>query len=225
MIKNNIDINNRLSKLYDENTEVFLRLYEKHFHDKAPRINLFGIIDEEQYNAEESTLVILKETHGWDNEDYNEGILYRSWLRDISRDGFPEDHHIRKHPQMWYNLGRYILYCSQFLNNNNKNYNSILDEPYSELIKAIGKCAITNVNKVRGKSSAKSEYNAMAGEPVVQETICKEIEIINPKIILFCGTNKPQMFKQKQNQIALCVYHPGARISTNKLLDRIKQQL
>ena len=94
-----------------------------------------------------------------------------------------------------------------------------------EAIAAIGKIAFTNVNKVRGKNASRKEYFQLADNPIVRELLKTEIEIVNPKIIVCCGTARsvfplPDSFSGK----LYIMPHPGARKSkTDMLIDRNKQ--
>lgn len=107
-VERNREINNELSKLYLESSDLLIKLWKEATKENAPeRINEFGIVDEERYDADNGILFICKETNGWDDEDFNNKLYFRNWMHDITKNGMPEGHHIRKHPQMWYNIGRW----------------------------------------------------------------------------------------------------------------------
>ena len=107
-IKKNNEINERLRNLYLRYTDAFLVAYAEAFRaDPPPRINEFGIINTRKYDADNGILFIGKETNGWSDEDFNRGILFREWMRDISLNGFDGHGHVKRHPTIWYNMGRW----------------------------------------------------------------------------------------------------------------------
>lgn len=66
----------------------------------------------------------------------------------------------------------------------------------------------------------------MAKTSVVREVLQKEIEIINPKVIVCCGTG--WVFDRCiQNYSGKVIYmpHPGARLNTKEMLVRLKKQI
>lgn len=67
----NRKINAALSTLYERYSAAYLTAYIKAFRDENPpeRINEFGIIDEERYDADNGILFVAKETNDWDNKD------------------------------------------------------------------------------------------------------------------------------------------------------------
>jgi hypothetical protein len=219
----NRDINERLSKLYLSYSDAYLKAYTDTFKDSAPppRINEFGIIDVNKYNADKGILFIAKETNGWDNETFAKEIHFRDWMHGISTEGVSGKGHIQKHPTMWYNLGRWAMILS----------NPELDLQYirsckSEALKAIGEIAFTNINKVRGKNKSKHEYYTLAYADISGEILRKEFEIIKPKIIVCCGTYNEVMHHAPDYQhIAIKMPHPCARISCERMLSRIVEHL
>lgn len=219
--KDNALINARLRNEYDATTENFLKLWSNAFDEKPPiRMNEFGIIDIHQYDTENGILFIGRETNGWDDEDYKNGCLFRDWMREISQDGLDGRGHIKHHPNMWYNIGRWIM----LLTEPGRPITSIANAK-KEAIAAIGKIAFTNVNKVRGRNSSGKEYFQLATDPFVKELLKKEIEIINPKTIVCCGTARP-VFPLPDNFSGefYVMPHPGARKSkTDMLVDLNKQ--
>ena len=90
----NQEINRQLDELYQSATEEFLWEYRRAFpNDPAPpsRLNRFGIIDTQRYDAASGLLIICQETRGWDNRDFGEDRLLRECLGAIAREGlFPE---------------------------------------------------------------------------------------------------------------------------------------
>ena len=234
--KNEI-VNAQLRNEYEKCTSSFLKVWEDTFKEKAPtRMNEFGIIDAERYDAENGILVIGRETNGWSNEDYENGCLFRDWMENITRNGLPKGKHVSKHPNMWYNLGRWLM---------------LIDRPETpieqlcsekdEAIRAIGKIAFTNINKVRGKNKIGKEYHTIASADISMELLKKEIEIINPKIILCCGTARyvlpvltefsgeiilmPHLEGVKSNIKILDMPHSGARKKTIEMLENLQEEL
>ncbi len=216
-------INNRLQEQYISVTDDFLAEWKQAFPSEvAPsRINEFGIIDEERYDTDNGILFIGKETNGWSNEDYENGCLFRGWMEDISRNGLEGRGHIKKHPNMWYNIGRWATLIEK------------PDAPLNEIasmrneaIRAIGKIAFTNVNKVRGYNSSRGEYQLLAYSPTVVEILKREIAIINPKVIVCCGTCRPvmQLIPEYKGKIIL-MPHSGARKKTIDMLLDLQKQL
>ena len=65
-IVRNQEINAQLSALYGKYTDSYLAAYISAFEDADPphRINEFGIIDEERYDADQGILFVAKETNG-----------------------------------------------------------------------------------------------------------------------------------------------------------------
>ena len=226
MIKpnDNAIINAKLSALYEEYAEDFLKEWVLAFPDDVEgppcRINEFGIIDINNYDSDNGILFICRETNNWENKHFAEGVLFRNWMHDIACEGLANRGHITKHPNMWYNIGRWIM----LLTEPERKPEEIVDVK-SEAISAIGKIAFTNVNKVRGKKVSKKEYFKLASNPLVKELLRKEIEIINPKIIVCCGTARPSFPLPKSFTGEVYVMaHPGARTGNLQMLLELKQQ-
>ena len=219
--KENALINARLKNEYDVATEDFLRIWSETFEEKPPfRMNEFGIIDIHKYDTDNGILFIGRETNGWDDEDYKNGCLFRDWMREISKDGLDGRGHIKHHPNMWYNIGRWVM----LLTEQGRPITSIADAK-EEAIAAIGKIAFTNVNKVRGRNASGKEYFQLAGNSFVKELLKKEIEIIKPRIIVCCGTARPIFPLPDIFSGELYIMpHPGARKNkTDMLVDLSKQ--
>lgn len=242
--KNEI-INAQLKIEYEKCTYSFLKEWERAFEkevqnghmEKAPgRINEFGIIDVDRYDAEKGILVIGRETNGWRNEHYKNGWLFRDWLEGITKNGLPKGEHISKHPNMWYNLGRWIM----LIENPDLSIEQLCTEK-DEAIKAIGKIAFTNINKVRGKNKIGKEYHTIASADISMELLKKEIEIINPEIILCCGTARyvlpvltefsgeiilmPHLNGVKSNIKMFDMPHSGARKKAIEMLEILQEEL
>lgn len=215
----NRDINKRLSELYLSYSDAYLKAYTEAFKDDThpPRINEFGIIDITKYDADKGILFVAKETNNWSNEDFIKGVFFRDWMYGISTEGVTGKGHVQKHPTMWYNLGRWAMLLS----------NPELDIGYirsckNEALKAIGEVAFTNINKVRGKNQSKDEYYALTRSAISGEILRKELEIINPKVIVCCGTYNEVIHHAPDYQhIAIKMPHPGARMSAVKMLNKI----
>ena len=242
--KNEI-INAQLKIEYEKCTSSFLKEWERAFEkevknghvEKVPdRINEFGIIDIDRYDAENGILVIGRETNGWSNKDYENGRLFRDWLEGITKNGLPKGEHVSKHPNMWYNLGRWLM----LIENPETPIEQLCGEK-DKAIKAIGKIAFTNINKVRGKNKIGKEYHTIASADISMELLKKEIEIINPKIILCCGTARyvlpvltefsgeiilmPHLEGVKSNIKILDMPHSGARMKTIEMLENLQEEL
>lgn len=227
-IKLNKDINKKLSELYTENTSEFLSVYKKAFKDtQAPdRINEFGIIDEECYDAEKGILVIAKETHGWNNNDFEQGLLFRDWLSNISKNGAIGNGHIEKHPTMWYNIGRWLL----TINNPTMSVEHI-SELKQETITELKTMAYTNINKVRGKGQSGTEYEKVAYSDIAGVVLREEISIIKPKVIICCGTWRPFCYHLNYEELEsqgckiLCMPHPTCRRNKVEMLKDLRSQI
>lgn len=215
----NHHINARLSEVYMRYTNKYLASYIEVFQDNNPpcRINEFGIIDEEQYDHENGILVIAKETDGWSNEDFANGLLFRDWLNDVVHNGLHD--HARRHPVMWYNIARWVSYI---VNPKQPIHNLADQYPIPE----IGKVAYTNINKVRGDTQSGIQYWRLANSDVSGELLREEIAILQPKIILCCGT-----YSEFTHHIphfegtTIKMPHPGARKSKLGMLESLTSQL
>ena len=179
----NRKINAALSALYEEYCADYLTTYIQAFGDGNPpeRINEFGIIDEERYDADNGILFVAKETNDWDNKDFQNGYFFRKWMNSITKQGLSG--HAKEHPLMWYNIGRW----ASLLDNPSQSIPA-LAEAKGEAIEKIGTIAFTNINKVRGKNQAKSEYASLAYSDISGMLLREELSIIQPKMIVCCGT-------------------------------------
>ena len=222
-VKKNIEINNKLSELYLQYTKQFLDAYAEAFNDPPPpRINEFGIINVEKYDADNGILFIGKETNDWQDDDFNNGILFRSWLCDISHNGLDGHGKVKQHPTIWYNTGRW---AEAILHPEKK-----LDEIISmkqDALSALGNIAITNINKARGDSSSKKEYYHIAYSDVAGEVLCKELEILAPKIIVTLGNFRTFCYHAQKSNIfnngttVVAMPHPSARKSAKEMIANI----
>ena len=220
--KDNAVKNARLATLYEKNTEEFLFAWSKAFMQSPPcRINEFGIIDIHRYDADNGILFIGRETNGWSDEDYVAGYLFRGWMRDIAQNGLEGRGHIKRHPNVWYNIGRWAL----LLQSHEKPIEDIMCLK-DEAIRALGTIAFTNINKVRGKNSIGKEYRELARADIVKKLIQEEVAIIKPKVIVCCGTwNQVAPLLSEYDGKILDMPHPGARTCTRTMLQKLKEQL
>lgn len=215
----NRNINKRLSELYLSYSDAYLKAYTEAFKDDTPpqRINEFGIIDITKYDADKGILFVAKETNNWSNEDFIKGVFFREWMYGISTEGITGKGHVQKHPTMWYNLGRWAMLLS----------NPELSLHYirsckGEALKAIGTVAFTNINKARGRNQSKEEYSSLAYSAISGEILREELKIIEPKVIVCCGTYDEFAYHAPEYQrIAIKMPHPSARMSAIKMLKKI----
>ena len=227
-IEKNKEINKKLSELYVEYSQDFLSVYTDAFEDSEPpcRINEFGIIDEERFDADNGVLVIAKETNKWHNWEFERNIFFRDWMSDITKTGLADRGHITKHPIMWYNMGRWL----KAIENPSANIDDIAWLK-SEAISQLGTMAFTNINKVRGGSSSRNQYAKVAYSEIVGTVLREEIEIIQPKIIMCCGTWRVFNYHlncevlEKAGCKVLCMPHPAARKGSKEMIEDLIKQL
>lgn len=217
------EINKKLSDSYRLHSKEFLEGYESIYHDsnKPSRINEFGIIDESRLDTKQRILVVAKETNGWSNEEFDEGVLFRSWMKEITQHGLEGHDHIRKYPTMWYNIGRWILLIQH------PDYDlTTLSKEKSSALTAIGTVAFTNINKVRGNNISGKAYRQMAYTDIVGKVLREELEIIQPDIVLCCGTFHPFQYHAPDYKGTIFdMPHPAARKSSLEMLNNLKQQI
>lgn len=219
----NEEINRQLDKLYQSVTEEFLWEYRRAFsNDPAPpsRINEFGIIDPQQYDADSGLLVICRETNGWDNQDFEDGYLLRECLGDIAQEGLPPS--VMPSARMWYNLGRWLT----LIEDPQRELSQLAREKESAL-PALGRVAFTNINKVRGEGASQGKYWKLVYTDVAKRTLQKELEILCPRKVLLCGTEWPfvNLAPEFDMTKALTMYHPGARKGVVEMLEQLRAQL
>ncbi len=222
----NQKINEALNRLYAEKTEAFLNEWKKHYgSDAVPnRINEFGIVDEEKYDAENGILFIAKETNGW---DFSEGVTFLTWLKDIAiKKDFPLDGIARKHPQTWYNIARW----TKLIQNPETDPNELICLK-KDALPALRSIAFTNISKVGGGSTSKDAFWSLVEsmreeDSVVFEILKKEIEIIVPKYIVLCGIQKDVLYCIEHSAKVIEMPHPSARtISKEAMLSMLRSQL
>ena len=217
----NRKINAALSALYEEYCADYLTTYIQAFGDGNPpeRINEFGIIDEERYDADNGILFVAKETNDWDNKDFQNGYFFRKWMNSITKQGLSG--HAKEHPLMWYNIGRW----ASLLDNPSQSIPA-LAEAKGEAIEKIGTIAFTNINKVRGKNQAKSEYASLAYHDMSGMLLREELSIIQPKMIVCCGTYYEFVYHVRDSYgPVIAMPHPGARKNTITMLEQLRASL
>lgn len=217
----NRKINAALSALYEEYCADYLTTYIQAFGDGNPpeRINEFGIIDEERYDADNGILFVAKETNDWDNKDFQNGYFFRKWMNSITKQGLSG--HAKEFPLMWYNIGRWV----SLLDNPSQNIPSLAEEK-SDAIKKIGTIAFTNINKVRGKEQAKNEYASLAYHDMSGMLLREELSIIQPKMIVCCGTYYEFAYHVRDfNGPVIAMPHSGARKNTITMLEQLRASL
>ena len=217
----NRKINAALSALYEEYCADYLTTYIQAFGDGNPpeRINEFGIIDEERYDADNGILFIAKETNKWENENFHTGYFFREWMNSITKQGLSG--HAKEFPLMWYNIGRWV----SLLDNPSQNIPSLAEEK-SDAIKKIGTIAFTNINKVRGKEQAKNEYASLAYHDMSGMLLREELSIIQPKMIVCCGTYYEFAYHVRDfNGPVIAMPHSGARKNTITMLEQLRASL
>ena len=217
----NRKINAALSTLYEKYSAAYLTAYIKAFRDENPpeRINEFGIIDEERYDADNGILFVAKETNDWDNKDFQNGYFFRKWMNSITKQGLSG--HAKEFPLMWYNIGRWV----SLLDNPSQSIPSLAEEK-SDAIKKIGTIAFTNINKVRGKEQAKNEYASLAYHDMSGMLLREELSIIQPKMIVCCGTYYEFAYHVRDfNGPVIAMPHSGARKNTITMLEQLRASL
>ena len=217
----NRKINAALSTLYEKYSAAYLTAYIKAFRDENPpeRINEFGIIDEERYDADNGILFVAKETNDWDNKDFQNGYFFRKWMNSITKQGLSG--HAKEFPLMWYNIGRWV----SLLDNPSQSIPSLAEEK-CDAIKKIGTIAFTNINKVRGKEQAKNEYASLAYHDMSGMLLREELSIIQPKMIVCCGTYYEFAYHVRDfNGPVIAMPHSGARKNTITMLEQLRASL
>ena len=216
-------INSELQKVYKEQEEAFLDLWEASRKETDPKprpfgVNVFGIIDPQRYDTDNGVLFIGKELNGWKDEDLREGCVFLTWMRDIAQTGvFPKG----ATPNMWYHIGRWAM---------------LLSEPEAELsalasckasaLQQIGTIAFTNVNKVWGKNHVDKAFYKLAEDERALSLLRREIEILRPKTIVCCGTGwLVERVVPDYSGRLITMPHPGARKSTLGMLAQLREQL
>lgn len=216
--KQNAEIGRQLHELCRKARPELLRAFEEANGREAPGMIEYGIVDEDAYDAQNGILIVLKEANDWSAEDFADGVTYADYVRDLI-DG--------KHPRgaMWYNLGRWV---------------SVIRKPdrpteeaaglYEDAVQELRSVAFTNVNKVTGGASVNAAYYEVAQSKAALEMLREEIRILDPKVVLFCGTawllgDDGLGRLRADGRKVLDLWHPGARKNKAMMIDAVKQQL
>lgn len=216
-------LNQALCDLYEAHGEEYLAAYRSAFHDtEAPhRINEFGIIDVDRYDTDAGVLFIARETNGWSNEDFGSGCLFRSWAEDISQNGLAGKGHVQRHPNMWYNLGRWALYLSGA----ERDIDTIASRK-KDALQALGTVSFTNLNKVRGRARSGKAYHALACADISGRVLREELDILQPKIVVCCGTTGIfRLHVPAFSGTVISMPHPAARMRPVEMLRHLAAQI
>ena len=140
----------------------------KHYENnniQPSRICKDGVINTDKYyNAPAKILFCLKEVNDYKDRD----------LREMLNDG-PKY-------QMWHTISRW---AAGLLSDFNPNFNKI--DNYEQMKNALIQIAAINLKKTSGGNRADmSVINAFAKQD--RELLIKQIELINPEILIACGT-------------------------------------
>lgn len=222
-IKENELINCKLRTLYKQYQEEFLDIWEKTRYTETPvsrpyRLNEFGIVDVSRYDADSGILFVGKELNGWKDEDLRAGWSFLSWMQSIAQtQRFPNTASVN----MWYNIGRWAMLLAK-----PQESLSSIAACKAEALSQIGTIAYTNVNKVWGNARADSGFNSLANNDLVLSILKREIEIINPKVIVCCGT-AAYVKRAIPNYAGILIEmpHPAARMGKIKMLEQLQGQL
>lgn len=216
----NRELTAQLRNLYERVQPAFLDEHEKAFGHRDPRINEYGILSEENYDADNGILIVLKEANDWSEEDYRNGYVYRTFAHDLmAGDGKT------KTMMPWYNLGRWIAAIKE-----PQKPAQELAEMYEDALRYLSAAAITNLNKASGYAASGKEFVKVALSDIAVQTLQQEIAILKPKIIIFGSTtwvleNSYLDQLRKQGCILLDMCHPGARISRIKMIEELREKL
>ena len=192
-------------------------VWEKAFKEQGPdRLNLFGIVDEETYA---DILFVGKETNGWGHEELEKKDLFLPWLRDVS-DGKLRGENVSKHPQVWYNVGRWAKRIVQ----DGTTEELLLQK--GEALEGIKYIAFTNINKLWGHNASGKAYRQVKESAVAADMLQQEIKELNPKVIVLCGIEKEYVAHMVvENVKVIEMPHPSARKSKRDMLDLLEKQL
>lgn len=219
-------INQELKVLYRSVEQEFLNAHEKAFGFRYPGLLRFGIIDEESYDAAGGILIVMKEANDWAVADYESGYTYLDFARDMRSGAITLGHGM----QTWYNLGRYIAAVRS------------PERPTAEICALYGEdalselrhAAITNLNKATGFAVSGKEYDDLIRQSdIAIHTFIEEVNILNPKTILFClGKGETWIFEdafmdglRAKGCTLIDTWHPGAHKTTAEMIDAVKAQL
>ena len=210
----NREKNQELENLYKKNEKEFLIEWESAFQQQPPCcLNLFGIVDEARYA---DILFIGKETNGWGNEYYQKEDRFLPWLDRLSD---KEDR--ARGMQIWYNVGRWAMY----IQNPQMDKDELLTKKGAALF-GLKYIAFTNINKVRGLNQSGKEYEILKNSCIAKRTLCREIHILDPKVIVLCGIKKEYISSMVGENVRIIeMPHPSARMKKRDMLDILERQL
>ena len=122
---------------------------------------------------------------------------------------------------MWYTIGRWALFIQD-----SKTPIKSLAYLKDEAIDILGTIAFTNLNKVRGKNKSGKEYYNLVNNNITKELIQKEVDILNPKIVVACGTvQQVTSLLSDHGCRVICMNHPTARKNQITMLQELRAQL
>lgn len=229
--KGNVERNKQLRELYRKAQPDFLRAYEKVFGQKVSCLHTFGIISEQDYDADNGILIILRELNDWppapDDSFFGfvDAIITKGHHINDGRTTFG-----RVSMLTWYNLGRWLT----AIQNPEKSPEEIA-AMFDTSLPALKTAAYTNINKITGYAWSDKRYYWLTEDEngIALQTLKKEIEILNPKIIL-CGNTRWQLEKiysgdisnlENQGTKVLDMPHPAARKKKIEMIESLRAQL
>lgn len=225
-VAKNRELTAQLKELYERVQPAFLDEHEKAFGHRDPRINEYGIISEEDYNADNGILILLKEGNDWAEKDYQDGYVFRDFAHFVMTGKWiNHDGKLWFNPTPWYNLGRWLAAIKE-----PQKPAKEIAEMYLDAVHCLSAAAITNVNKANGYAASGKEFVKVAQSEIAVRTLKEEIEILKPKMIIF-GSTAWVLEESYRNQlreqgcILLEMCHPGAYISKTKMIEELRKQL
>ena len=212
----NIENNNKLKKLYEKVSSEYIKAWEKKFNYDAPtKLTTFGIVDPENYDTDNGILFIGKETRG----EVPDFLLWLNMM--ATKFETLEDKDRTKHPQIWYNIGRW----AKFIHNPRIDKQTLLSEK-EKAFEGLKHIAFTNINKVYGGSSSKNEFRGLSENQMIKNILQEEICIISPKTIVLCGKGLIDIFEGiKTDAKIIEMPHPSARIKKEDMIKQLGLQL
>lgn len=216
----NIEMNAQLQKLYDDNTDAFIKCWECCYENKkANSLCTFGIVDVESYDADNGILFICKETRNWNPDAFD----FFDWLNTMAIDAKAAT----SRPQIWYNIGRW----AKLINNPGIEISTLLSEK-QEALSGLKHIAFTNVNKVYGDSTSGKAFWDLAETNIAKSILQEEIRILNPKTIVVCGKGLAEVIELENilHNLGLSAKivkmpHPSARVRKMEMLSKLKHEM
>jgi hypothetical protein len=221
----NTEITNKLNDIYKSYSNEYISTYNK-IHKSKPidHITNYGLVSDENYKQKYGIFFIARETNG----EFHDSFL--SWLHQISFDcDFYPNSLVIKHPQIWYNVGRWCEAIIGLMNSEKVKIDEIAMRK-KEVLKYLDYISFSNVSKGYGKPSVDSEYWKMANTDICIRLLGEEIKTIMPKVIVCCSTYNVVIKAVENIQISkpiiLQMCHPSARnISKKDMLNNLCIQL